>query len=58
MALFRFLILLLAFMQPAPAANNDEAFWSALKSGKAPRRNKLGNLAAVAGCGARREEES
>jgi hypothetical protein len=25
---------------------------------KAPRRNKLGNLAAVAGCGARREEES
>jgi hypothetical protein len=25
---------------------------------KAPRRDKLGNLAAVAGCGARREEES
>ncbi|MDB5771411.1 MAG: hypothetical protein JWM42_1785, partial [Burkholderia sp.] len=23
----------------------------------APRRNKLGNLAAVAGCGARREKE-
>ncbi|MEN3363112.1 MAG: hypothetical protein V7606_386 [Burkholderiales bacterium] len=24
---------------------------------KVPRRDKLGNLAAVAGCGARREEE-
>jgi phosphohistidine phosphatase SixA len=34
MILFRFLILLLVFIQPASAANNDEAFWSALKSGK------------------------
>jgi hypothetical protein len=35
----------------------DEIGYTIALDAKAPRRDKLGNLAAVAGCGARREEE-